>query len=610
MRKLKGQPPAPNLNDDTTVPNLVISYRRWLKVGEILDIELLNVPDTEEKQRYTVVLELKDIDGRLIRRMPEAEFVTNTLRDVTFEIPTETLAEHRVIVPSLNIRTSDGKTIVIDDGLLYCRLHPTYTWIYQYVKQPIRDVLRSSDEIHAELSARPLGGEPDDGVEFHAEIRCDEDITQMEILEDGREIYAHDRLDEFKVHDNHVFRMSILSPRTTYPKGTITVENTDGLYARPFELANGNFTGFRQVGNVVHIEQRINTVPRGLYLAVPKKDADRAVMVIDIEEGTFRVPIRDIIDSRGVAHVFDNLLQMHVDWFPKAPDTPVHYNYNRADFRFVGYPERRDSVFHLRVITKSGKIFRTRPMKAFRSRPGPAVPVTVFSETAVKPVTVEMPESHIPDIEYAFSPGGRDLIMSDDSYYWTGELGGGFDYGEPFNRVTSLPESPLDSTPQWVEHDGTMCLKFDGVAQYVVLPAEALPRGSFRLTFEIKPTADKDQVLFRHYGMRVIASLSLVMRGGELVASYVDNEVKQHDFSTGLKIPSGRWSRIEVVYDMQTISFIVNGERRSFPLSARPLYFAPSIFGGHTEARFGVEEDDEYFEGYLRALRIRHAPQE
>ncbi|MDO9542869.1 MAG: hypothetical protein Q7J98_11185, partial [Kiritimatiellia bacterium] len=72
--RLKGRPPAPNPGDDRSVPNLMVSFRRVLELGEKLEIELLNIPDDTNSRMYAVEFRLLDENGKEVHRFPPQEF--------------------------------------------------------------------------------------------------------------------------------------------------------------------------------------------------------------------------------------------------------------------------------------------------------------------------------------------------------------------------------------------------------------------------------------------------------------------------------------------------------------------------------------------------------
>ncbi|MGN0870371.1 MAG: hypothetical protein ACI4UV_04205, partial [Victivallales bacterium] len=53
---MRGKTPRPNPGDQSDIPPLALSYRRDVKLGEIIDIELLNIPDAKNGRPYRATL--------------------------------------------------------------------------------------------------------------------------------------------------------------------------------------------------------------------------------------------------------------------------------------------------------------------------------------------------------------------------------------------------------------------------------------------------------------------------------------------------------------------------------------------------------------------------
>ncbi|MDO9542383.1 MAG: hypothetical protein Q7J98_08675, partial [Kiritimatiellia bacterium] len=140
MSRIKGEPLVPLEGDNISIPNLVISTRKILSLGERLGIELLNIPDSAEEFTYTVKLLLKDIKGKVVHEFPELTFNANKMYDHTLYVPSENFADYQVLRPALEIKYK-GRTLNFEDGLHYVELWPVSTYDYKWVKQPLRDLL-------------------------------------------------------------------------------------------------------------------------------------------------------------------------------------------------------------------------------------------------------------------------------------------------------------------------------------------------------------------------------------------------------------------------------------------------------------------------------------
>ena len=607
--QIKNEPPAPNPGDDVSLPNLIVSYRRVVRLGEALYIELLNVPDSRSGKTYTVQLTLNDIDGKEVRKFPVETFAVREMREKTYALATEDFATHRALVPALEIVNTEGKRIRFAEGLQYLRLDPTRTTNYLCVKQPLRDVCRN---VRVSLKSDAKSRHGKRHVRFNAAVSATEKVASVELLENETEVYGYDRENEFGLNRNILIRLTFASYHAARFKGKVYIRNASTFYCRSAENDNLGTTdpGDKEVAfevepDGISINAQASRAARHLYITIPGKDVEKAVLELDITRGKLVVPVRKLHESKVFAKTFDRRYLVRLEHFTSLADVPVHVNSRKVAFTHTVRPEKCP-IYHVRIITKAGKIFRSKPIMPFRPDRRRSVALNVFSATRNKVVPVKVGRDEITDLDYAFDPKHGDLVMPAAGSEWVGELGGGILYGGPFNRGASYPKGAVKSNPSWVVEDGGRCLKFDGLGNYINLPREALPRGSFTLSFAIKPTSGRNQVLFRNHGM-LMGSLMVKTRDGRLYATYLHDWRKLHEFKTGLEVPTNRWSRIEVRYDLKTIVFKVNGKSsKAFPLTARPYYFQPSVFGGHTKPGYGVVPGDRFFEGFLKSLRIIH----
>jgi hypothetical protein len=218
----------------------------------------------------------------------------------------------------------------------------------------------------------------------------------------------------------------------------------------------------------------------------------------------------------------------------------------------------------------------------------------------------------VPDIVYEFTPEHGTILHTGGSRIFWGQLGGMWDvscgrphfypYGDPFvnlgpdeKRVSNL--ATLDKAPKWVMEDGRQCLRFNGDGSYLVLPREVIPaRGAYTLALEIKPTATKTQTLFAHRG-QTHGSIVIRLENGELTADY--HGASSTVMKPRLRVPVNEWSKVEVINNLKEILFKVNG------VAGEPLPYPGPGFATTCCVVGGTQS--EWFEGYLKSLRIRHA---
>ncbi len=601
MSFVNGQKPTPDEGDNLNIPNVAVSYRKTLKYGEVLAIELLNIPDSETSDNYTAQLTLKNINNKLVHKFPLETFTVKTMKDITYYIPTGQFASDVVLYPELTVTNPMGKSMRFSN-LHYIRLHPTVCRDYQSVKQSLRDQLKPSQVDFTVVKVD--GGK----VEISGRFECNESLASVEALENEREVFAYDRLKEFDPNRDCVIYVEALAAGNEMLSGNITIEGTSEIYVRPIEHPNSDFTGLKTDGNVIKVNQRINQLHRSFYIRIPKKDASRTVLKCNLNGKIFKLPVKNLLKKRvfGLA-LNEKQTYLKISRVDTQPDIPVRINAKSAEFNFSAIPHRKYPVYSLRAISVSGKIYRSKAIMPFKPSPEPKVNLNVWDEFANKPVTIRVAKSRIPDLTYKYDPGNGDILGCKWGDLWNAEMGGGIKYGDTFHyRNSRYPRNAPAASPRKIKYaDNRYHFEFDGKGTYITMPQEAFPRGPFTLSLDIKPRSEKPQVIFRHYGT-FIGSLTLMLENGELVANFTDKTVKNHKFNTGLHIPFNKWSKLKVSYDYKILIFSVNGKSKSYPFSKRGFYFNPCVFGGQTRPDFGVRKGMNFFKGDIKDIRIVH----
>jgi hypothetical protein len=597
VRTLCGLPPTPNQGDDLSIPNMIVSYRETLKLGEAIRIEMLNVPDSSDNRTFSAQLNLNTVDGKIIKQFPVETFTENRMNAITYIIPSEQLSTNQILLPEITLTNKQGQVKKIKD-LQYIRIHPTVCWNYKDIKQPLRDQLRP-EKVKFEIKKASKG-------EYSAsvELEAPEKLASVEILDNESEIYAYDRVDEFKLPDNMIIQLHFISGINQVMTGNIFVRNVSTFYFRPGEAANSDFNNSKISEEGISVQEKVNPLKRNVFIAIPKKDAEKAELEFDLNLGKFKVPVKDLMRYGIYGKSLPNMVYFLIECFDKVPDIPVRIKENKVAFKCNMPSEYRFPVYQLRAIAESGKIFRSQPVVP-EIATEKLIPLNVFSETAGKAVSVNVQQDRIPDLKYVFNPDCGDVIRSGYEKFWFGELGGGFKYGDPFHSSGSMPPETVKTAPQWMESEGLYVLDFDGIGNEITFPRETLPRGSFTLEFEVTLQSNENQVLFRHYG-GYIGSMTLMIKNGKLFASFTDIKIKDNYFDTGLSVPVAQWSKFKISYNLNTIKFNVDGQVKEFPFAGRALYLAPCTFGGHIRKGAGINEDMKFFKGQLRMFRIIH----
>ncbi len=599
--KLKNLPPEPNPGDDPDIPNLIVSTRQTLKLGEKYRIELLNVPDSEEPSAYQVQLTLKDENGKTVKVFRPDQFRVNQLTAVTYTIPSEKLAQYRAVIPELTITGPKGEKIVFDQ-LQYTRLDPSVCWNFKDIRQPLRDLLKPRATAFA---AVPRQG----NYHLTGSLACDEALASLEVLNNELEIFALDRLDTFKSKENHLFRIKFFTKKNgKAPKSEIKVEGADEIIFQPWGRPYSGFGKWRQDGNRIEGEWIYWNNGSAMLLSVPQKAKDAVISFRIDGLGDFSYKIADLIKNGKNGFDLGNQTVLRIDCWNILGDHPVSLNRNDGRFDVVLPSDFDFQCFQLRAITTTGKIYRSKPVFTDTAS-GKSENLNVFSATERKAVTVQVPESLIRKINYRFSPDNGIVLVNPAAGIWDGQLGGGFQYLYPM-RYGDLPENAMNTAPLWRESGGHWRLEFDGVGNYLVFPPETLPAGGFTLEFECRTDSVDNQALFLHNSWRQ-GSLAIYIVNGKLRASFYSMGRNYagffHELPVSLDFPAGRKVKVKVSYNLKEMVFTVDGRTQKIPFALRAYKTTASVFGGLSSTT-SVAGDLQlnFFKGELYSLKIRH----
>lgn len=603
MRQIRGLEPAPNPGDDTSIPNLIVSYRRKLTLGEQVEIEMLNVPDGTAGE-YTVAASLLGDGGEPLSAAEPVALDASQLMEHRWTIPSEELAGEMILRPSFAITTADGRDLSFADGLHHIVLRPTDNWDYKWVKQPLRDMIFPTS---ADFSVAPAPGRPG-GYTIDASFACDEPLASLEVLEDDDEVRAYDVTDSYPERDaTMLLRVDIRSYQRHDFVGRMWIE---GAPSRFHVETDGRYV-FNE-DNVVRMNSWLGQWRRVFFVSIPRDQAYDGTLQLDFTVLKGEIPLSRLQAEGLYSQHFAPDLQVTLEDFHRAPDLPPHIGANEASLRFAMPPRRPHAVFHLRAITVSGKTWRSAPVMIAGVQERGPVALDVYSDTLAATTEVQVDESAIPDLDYLFDPANGSLMWTDAGVPFCGQIGGRANavtyvgggesggMGNPFRNGASYPADAPSTAPEWMEEDGRAALRFDGIGNFIVFPREVTPRrGAWTLQMQIRPTATKRQILWRHHG-HYIGSVTVYLEDGEIWSTYTDDQVHSTTQRPGLRLPLNEWSDVTISYDIDTMVFEVNG-RSSEPLPAPGpgMYIGTSVFGGH-------EAGDAYFEGDLRSLRILH----
>ena len=605
-RLMKGLGPDVYPGDDTSIPDLTLSYRATVKVGEVLDFEILNVPDGVRKGTLPVQLRLSNCEGRLVQTFPAEKIDETKFGAITYRASTAGFRGGDELRVTL---VADGKTY---DAFHPIRISPTVSWNYKAVRHSLRDQLKAKK---GEVEVRKVA---DGKYAYSVDIAFDEPLASVELMVNENEQAAAGLQSEYDRTNFELLRLCFTAPpKEGVRDGLIRIEtkgstrcrfhnvwtaNVDPGVIRPLKDGAGFTTGALIWGE-----------GPSFLIEVPKDEADQVELAISVNsKKTPCVPVTIPVKSAlkfGIAAAELNEAGVRVDALRQEnlADLPPHLKTTTCTWDGETETSVHAPVFHVRAVSESGRIWRSAPVRA-EPLSTELSTYAVYDEFRHRPTTAEAPSDLMPEIRYLFNPQSGAALGNTWERCYDATLGGGFQSDKTFSSLAIAPPSGRRA-PAWVKEDGAWCLRFDGVNDYISFPREAFPQAAFTLAFVIKPelAGVRQMTLFRHFDS-VRGSLSLFVRDGQLFATWGDKNLsREPKFETGLEVKDGEWNKISVRYDFNEFVFRVNGVEKRMPWQGRAWSFKPSVFGGHNKAELsGSSEKPVYFKGLLRNLAIRH----
>ena len=182
--RISGRPPEIFPGDDPSIPNLVLSYRKSLQAGELLETEVVNIPDgTAPADSWTVSLRWKTPDGRTVKAYAPASLDARTCGAVWFKTPVSELVAEQVIVPELTVSAA-GRTRIFGDGFWPVNLEANRNWDYKWMREALREI---PSGLTGSLS---VGAKDADGtVLVTGEVSSPEVLRSVEVLEGPDTVY-------------------------------------------------------------------------------------------------------------------------------------------------------------------------------------------------------------------------------------------------------------------------------------------------------------------------------------------------------------------------------------------------------------------------------------
>ena len=586
-RQLDGKPARPRPGDDVSRPNLVVSARQSLRIGEPHHLELLYVPDGTAPASFSARLVVKRADGRMLCELPWETLPTERLAAFSYDVATGRLGDESALRLELETRTADG-TVKAWTGFDCTRLHPTANWNYLYSRQALRELL----PVDASFSATRLA---DGRFSLDGSVRSEDDLLALEAVEGTEEVAAADPSGEFDRARYDVFRGTFSAPSRIPLKGHCQLDvagATNWLMRSAYSAWNTLNAKPRQVGGPQPFSMNLCEVRSVFLLAVPKRETKGARLVLDIETlGPARAFDLDAVRENGkFACTYANQVRLELERADNLVDYPRPLQTSSATVSVTLPSTCPNPVYQLRVVSKSGRIWRSAPI-------------------------VPVPGVTPPDLAYDFADAksGDWLPVRGGDRRFDARMGGGFVYAEPYwhNVRNAWPKDFVTSVPGRCVSDGRPALSFDGRGQCLTFPVETIPNAApFSLEIEVRPDDAADRMYWRMpcSGSEDTGLQIFTEKGEWVVAWFQRNWSGPTQLRTGFRVREGVWSSVAVARTADGFleASVDGGKKARTPCAGPANVFSGATFGGNVMPGKGVPSGVRPYKGLLRALRIRH----
>ena len=585
---------SPCKGDDTSVPNLIVSYRRNVSPGERLIVDVLNVPDGVRKGNLDVKVELLDLDGKTVFSGGPQRTGETELRHLRFPVDSASVSEMTRAATVRVIWRKDGASNAVEEGLHPISFLPAEGWCKKEVHQPLRDIAPVGAATRISLS----------NGRASASIKCSEPIRYAFLCGNGQiQHVAGDPQSacmRFREDaSNAVFAVSGTSP--AFIDRRKFEYRLDGVSSAEWLDWRGAHTGR------VFKTDWLSKVGDPYYVRLPKDEVSQAFLDIDFGD-VFkgRIPLAAAFREGAYALGGAKGVQFSATRFRRQSRYPSVAGGREISFDVAVDGDRPSMMYHVQVVTMGGKTWRSRPFVVEPQAESAEMTVkSAFDGTLRK---VFLPRSRIPFVDYDFRAATGDFVpVADRHLHFATVLGGQYSIVTLWNRSSSGgTDAPIGAWPDWNNAlrtapartcgpDGSVSLAFDGVDDFFVLPWETVPQNSgYRMTLELSPSDVGGRISLLSSKMLLNAS---VEQGVVHVAAPGVKKV-----STGLKLEKDRWQCVSFVHYGDRFEVGIDGKTFSAPAKLPASFMSPVAFSAPLRGS-GMKP----FKGALRRLSVDHS---
>ena len=582
--------------DDFSIPNVIISTRKSIVLGELLKIELLSIPDSvNEKGTHKVRVELLSPEGKVIYKSAELSFDRSKMAEHRLELASEKFAGNAAVqvVAYVNGKKYTGFTPV--------RLQATWNNDYKYAKHPLRDMMKVP-----QIKFNVTADADSDFATITAEVDSPETVRLAEVIENGDCIYTHGGSDRHGIwredDEYYAFRVNLNTLNRARVTGRVTITGAQAQWIGDAVSANGKIN--RQATHWLGTN----------FLRIPKKcDPAKVVFTVKLNGSKQVFTLEKLLALKTVMLPVPKDITFTITRQLRQLCHPSNGDFKKFSFKVPVMPDLPVSTYVLQLISPDGKLYRSAPVILKRKNSSKKVSVKVWSETENAPVSLQLPENFVPVLEYGKLPFfGVEEANSFGRRFWGARgafynlanlrLGGGGGCSNGCSAGISLGRVLWSKSPTMVPEKANGVWTFKG-GQHIALPPGVIPRrAGFDISFQIFPEAfGREQFILGCRRAFVGVLSNVVLRpDGTLAGNYTTVRNWNRKFKTRNKLRPGQWNDIRIVNDLKSLTIYINGKPEKVGIVDGPgLYDMPTTIG--------CWELKRGFKGKLRNLKFSHA---
>ena len=601
MSKLRNLPLSPDPGDDVTVPNLAVSYRKTLAVGDRLSIEVLQIPDGKWRSPMECFVEILSPGGKVLKRFAPQKLMPEKLAEVRFNAGSEEFVAERALQIALSV-TWNGKTRRYT-GFTPVELRMGTTWDYRWAKHGLRDLLPVKK---AKITRN--------GNFFTVDFESSEPLRSAALNLNGDIVYAHDPVGDvnrFRENAEYaVFAISLIRKdgrNKLFPNAWLSVSGTDDCewQSRFEDIVRGPRYRFRWLAQSAWKH----------FLRIPVRAAESAKLHFDLP-GVYQGSVDlGTVRREGIYSICgDEGLQLVVSRFLRQPRVPAVLNSTTCRFTAEIPSDIINRTVFFHAVGMNGKVWRSEPI-VLEERTQ-SVKVRVYSSHQDRFVSIDVPGNRIPKLDYDFSPkAGCTLKPANGDRSFFGALGTPVSTmvlrnraqgtnGDPYKGTAWLAKTKNTIPRQVKLEDGSWALDFKET--YAAFPQDLIPTQSgFTIRMEVFPRDVKrrQQIVSTRSRMETGALWGIFLNpGGKVSAEFAGLNFEHTTIAPDLRVVPNKWNKIELRSSGYAMELIVNGKssgRRGCCYPGR--YCMQAVLGGGP----GM-----FFNGMIRNFSVDQKPVE